>query len=52
VCASKSVPEGQSPTPPSSDERPVHPTTKAIVLVVGLAILIVVLALLSTFGSP
>jgi hypothetical protein len=48
-----SEPDRPAPTRPSSDrQRPAHPTAKAIVLVVGLVILIVVLALMSTFGSP
>ena len=37
--------------PPSSDlDRPAHPTAKAIVLVIGVVVLLVVLASISTFA--
>lgn len=42
-----SAPHWQSP---SDLERPAHPTGKAIVLVVGVVVLIVALAAISTFA--
>jgi hypothetical protein len=35
---------------PSAGHRPAHPTAKAIALMVGVVLLIVALALVSTFG--
>ncbi len=40
-----------SPRPRFDRERPTHPPRQALLLVVGVVLLIVALAMISTFGS-